>query len=58
MMKWIVLALAAAQGNTCPGVWSGCSVSCEPGMKPVCTPPNDGYASWCHRDASCECESR
>ena len=35
----------------CPG----CSVACNPGERPVCTPPFDGVASFCQRDASCTC---
>ena len=37
--------------NKCPG----CAVSCESGMRPVCTPPTDGFTSWCQSDASCRC---
>jgi hypothetical protein len=35
----------------CPG----CSIACNPGERPVCTPPFDGFTSFCQRDASCSC---
>jgi hypothetical protein len=47
---------ACSVGGTakCPG----CSVSCEPGRAPVCSPPVEGFNVSCMRDASCRCEIR
>lgn len=40
--------------NKCPG----CSVSCGPDQRPVCTSPIDGVAGMCQRDAWCRCAPR
>lgn len=51
---------AIPSGNACSVGGSakcpGCSVSCEPGMRPVCKPGWEGVTSFCGRDAACTCE--
>jgi len=51
----VVAPNSCSVGGTakCPG----CSISCNPGERPDCTPPFDGVTMFCQRDASCRCIS-